>query len=544
MRLRLLLVVCVAAAAIAGGRERPATAADPPKAAPRLRVDFNAKGVSVLNYGTTNLLADGAFVVERAVFRRRDGTELTPALKPEVKWDARLRTLTFRFSWGSVTCAYKVDPDRLKFHVTVINESPDALQGLWLRPLLVRFPQVPKGWHPQGHSTEFSFLAPGPRVHVADFGTGALAFVNEDLTAPLISGFLWASDPATHTYPLIIRTSHFGWMDDIVKPRMVRPVPSGGRDEYHVSLRFGPSGPTATGPRLVPDTYRKFVTTFPYRLKWADRRPIGALFLSTSEPKLQSETNPRGWLLDPKGVDVTTPAGQAAFKQRMLQYADSSVALLKKAGAQGSIVWDLEGQQFPHATSYLGDPRSLPPEMEAIADEFFARLRSDGLRTGVCIRPQLPVRPAYGNKVFQIEVPDPSQNLIDKIASAKKRWGCSLFYIDSNGAPTAPMDDDIIDRVAAAHPDVLLVPEHETIRYYSFSAPLHALDMGIASTPSFVREVYPEAFSVIYALKDVAKHRTDLIEAVRGGDILLFIGWHDSGDIAEVRKIYDEAGRR
>ena len=93
--------------------------------------------------------------------------------------------------------------------------------------------------------------------------------------------------------------------------------------------------------------------------------------------------NPRGWFLDPKGVDVTTPAGRAAFKERVLQYADGSVALLKKMGAQGSIVWDLEGQEYPHATSYLGDPRSLPEEMDAVADEFFARLRSDGLRTGV-----------------------------------------------------------------------------------------------------------------------------------------------------------------
>src|SRR5262249_27741581 len=152
--------------------------------------------------------------------------------------------------------------------------------------------------------------------------------------------------------------------------------------------------------------------------------------------------------------------------------------------------------------------------------------------------------PAYGDGVFQIEVTDPTQNLIDKIAYAKKRWGCSLFYVDSNGAPSAPMDDDVMDRVAAAHPDVLLVPEHVTARYFSFSAPFQALEMGNASTPAWVREIYPEAFSVVYVPKDVTKHRTELVEAVRRGDILLFIGGHESGDTAEVRKIYDEAGRR
>ena len=61
MRLRLLLVVCMTTATIAIGRQQPLAAADPPKAA-RLKVDFNAKGISVLNYGTTNLLADGTFL--------------------------------------------------------------------------------------------------------------------------------------------------------------------------------------------------------------------------------------------------------------------------------------------------------------------------------------------------------------------------------------------------------------------------------------------------------------------------------------------------
>jgi len=539
MRLRLLFVVCIAAAAITAGRLQPLVAAEPAKAA-RLKVDFNAKGISVLNYGTTNLLADGTFLVERVVIRKRDGSETVPALNPDAKWDARRRVLTTRFPWGSVTCEYGVDPDRLKFHITITNDSPDTIQGLCLRPLLVRFPEVPKGWDPKGHP-HWDFLPGSPRVHVGDFGTGVLAFANEDLRSPLIGGFRWASDPTTQTYPVVLWSSNSGWPDEAVTRRMVRPIPSGGRDEYSMSLRFGASG--STGPRLAADLYRKFVTAYPYRVRWTDRRPIGALFISTSDPKLQSESNPRGWLLD-KTIDVTTPAGRTAFKERMFRWVDASVALLKKTGAQGSIVWDVEGQQYPHGVSYIGDPRSLPPEMDEIADEFFARLRTDGLRTGVTVRPQLPVRPPYGTAVTQIEVTDPAQNLIDKIAYAKKRWGCTLFYIDSNGGPSVPMEDDIFDRVAAAHPDVLLVPEHETTRYYSFSAPFHALEMGIASTPSWVREVYPEAFSVIYAPKDVAKHHAELVEAVRRGDILLIVGWHESSETAEIRKIYEEAGRR
>ena len=56
------------------------------------------------------------------------------------------------------------------------------------RRALVRFPEVPKGWDPKGHFPQMSFLPGSPRVHVADFGTGTLAFADEDLNAPLISG--------------------------------------------------------------------------------------------------------------------------------------------------------------------------------------------------------------------------------------------------------------------------------------------------------------------------------------------------------------------
>src|SRR5262245_16620660 len=103
MRLRLLLGVCVVAAVVAAGRAPTVPAAEPAKAG-RLKVDFNAKGISVLGCGATNLLGDGSFVVERAVFRSRDGGESVPALKPEVRWDPRRRSLLTRFPWGSVTC--------------------------------------------------------------------------------------------------------------------------------------------------------------------------------------------------------------------------------------------------------------------------------------------------------------------------------------------------------------------------------------------------------------------------------------------------------
>ena len=131
-------------------------------------------------------------------------------------------------------------------------------------------------------------------------------------------------------------------------------------------------------------------------LRWDDRRPVGVLFLASNYHA--SVTNPRGWFNDP-GLNFTGPDGAQRFRTALLAYADRSLANLRRTGAQGVIVWDLEGEQFPHKTSFIGDPRALDrlaPEMAPVADEFFQRLRAAGLRVGVTVRPQTLVMDAFG----------------------------------------------------------------------------------------------------------------------------------------------------
>jgi hypothetical protein len=215
---------------------------------------------------------------------------------------------------------------------------------------------------------------------------------------------------------------------------------------------------------------------------------------------------------------------------------------MKDANAQGMIVWDIEGEQYPQATSYLGDPRSLPPEIEPLADEFFARFSAAGLRTGLTLRPTLPVRAAYGNDVRQIEVADIERNLDDKLTYARKRWGCSIFYVDSNGDPNLPIDPVIFMQLAQSHPDVLLVPEHQDARYYAYTAPYRELRLGPNSTPAMARELYPHAFSVIYIPDgNVEANRAALVAAVQAGDILLFRGWWTDPFNAAVKSIEQQA---
>ena len=294
---------------------------------------------------------------------------------------------------------------------------------------------------------------------------------------------------------------------------------------------------------MASDFYAKFARTFPPQLTWNDRRPIGQLVLATTA--MGSATNPRGWLLDPK-IDVTTPEGLAAFRTAIFAWADRSVTVLKGLNAQGMIVWDIEGEQFPQPTTYLCDPRVLAqaaPEMEAIADAFFRKFRDAGLRVGVCVRPQNLVM--VGTKTAsQQTVDDPTQLLIDKIAYAKKRWGASLFYVDSNGDPNLPIDAGIFRKVLAAHPEVLLVPEHENTRYYAYSAPYRELRQRQIATPLSARLLYPGGFSIINVSDgDFKSYGTAVARAVREGDVLLTRAWYPDPAHILIRSIYQRAPR-
>jgi hypothetical protein len=273
-------------------------------------------------------------------------------------------------------------------------------------------------------------------------------------------------------------------------------------------------------------------------LKWTDRRPIGALFLASDAHV--SAGNPRGWFND-KELDVRGAAGIEKFGKAMLGYADRSIRILRETGSQGMIVWDLEGEEFPHKVTYIGDPRlatRLAPETANVVDEFFRRFRAAGLSVGVTIRPQqLTFNP--NGKATQEQVWDYERLLIDKIDYARKRWGATLFYIDSNGGPRWPAEPFRLRRVAQLRPDVLLIPEHNDILYYGFSAPYGALRNGDSPTTRAVRSLYPDAFQVL-AIADAKRSDSEITAAYRNGDVLLFLTWFDSSDTRLLTRLASE----
>ncbi len=496
-----------------------------------LEVSFDDNGLRTLAYGDESFAEDPTFRVVQVRLATQAGGSLIADLSEERRsFDPTERRLTLAYAWGEVRCTYQREPDRLGLTIEVQNRGALTVAEIVLCPMETRFPQPPEGWQP--HMPYRGFNLDAPTAVAAKCANTAVVVCNEDVSRPLQVG--WAGRESLESRPMVVATSS-DWMAEMLNPRLARPIHPGLSDRYEISLRFAPTGTDTQA--LTADIDRRFAEAHPSIIHWPDRRPIGALFLSSSD--LGAPANPRGWFGD-REFALDPENGYTGFRERLLGWARQSVEILQDLGCQGMITWDIEGQEHPHAISYLGDPRSLPPEMEAAVDDYFAVFRDAGLRTGVCVRPQIPVRSAYGDGVRQIEPPDPVANLDAKITYAKERWGCTLFYVDSNGDPNIPIPASVFRALAGRHPDVLLIPEHETAAYFACTPPYQDYaNLGQLGTPDAVRRIYPKAFSFVYVGHgDPTPVREDLTEAVRRGDILVVHGWYRSQAHEIVKAIY------
>jgi len=430
------------------------------------------------------------------------------------------------------------EKDALELTVTYTNTGGREIAKIDDQPFAVHFPKRPLGgsWKWGYASTVDTDGAPA--VCVADFGVDKLLVCVEDATRPMRIGFAAASGFGA-------QSSNGVDFQTIFKPGLA----PGKQWTFHGSLRFAP---TATPSKeVVPDIYAQFLKAFPFRLDWPDRRPVG--MISLAQAAMHWPKNPRGYFGDPS-LDVTTPAGRRAFRERLMRFGDRSIAEIKRVGAQGMIFWDVEGQQMPHAISYLGDPRVLPreaPEMDAVADEFFKKFLDAGLRTGVCIRPSRVIPDSAGGWQHT-QVEDPVSEMAAKIAYARKRWGCTLIYMDTN-VRWPPRDDpthgmwqgdatilpaaDIVE-LARRSPGVLIFPEAGQIGYHSVAGE-YTEGTG---TPDEVRIVYPRAASLV-CIKDSDVLATwDIrLKGAMAGDMELFRGWFADTANTQVKGLYEEA---
>ncbi len=518
-------------------------------------LDFSvgARGLDSLSFNGQSLLRSpqrGELQPWKSVFRAALDALLPHTSPPVITSNTQTNSIELAYAWGRVSCAYGKEGDRLTMRIEVSNGGTEELDELSLRLMELNFPSVPDGGTLEAGMFGFGFketLRPlydypavadpqfvVPIVRV-DYGTGALNFCSDDLKCSLSVPYS-TNPPAKTSYPFIMNCHR-------IKP--------GSPETFNISLRFGPANSRV--PDLSHDVLERYAEKYPFRINWTDRRPIGAIFLSSSG--INAATNPRRWILNSGKIDITTDQGKGIFRKALLGMADKSIKVLKDAHAQGMITWDPEGQEFPGAC-YYGDPRLTPtlaPETEfrdegtaSAIDDYFAKFRVAGLKVGLCIRPQ-QVTIIDGKPVQQaVDDEHAAQILKEKIAYAKQRWGCTLFYVDSTTTLGRPLSPDVFKAVAEAYPDVLLIPENESMRYFAYTAPFNSyVHHKVTSTPAGARMVYPKAFSVLMAPDgDRSEDHNALLNAVRSGDILLFNCWYDNAGAVKINRLYGEASRR
>ena len=513
-------------------------------------------GLDSLSFNEQSLLSSpesGELRLQKSVFRAVLDALLPGSSSRAGTPNEKADTIHLSYPWGSISCSYGKEDDKITMKIEISNTSSEPLNELSIRLMELNFPRIPNGGTLEAGMFGFGFKGPEwplgqspasiptvadprfvvPLVHV-DYGTGALNLCSDDvecaMNVPYSANFL-----ARTSYPLVITCGD-------IKPGVTKA--------FNVSLRFGPAG--ARIQDLSGDVLERYAGKYPFQVNWNDHRPIGAIFLAG--PQINVASNPRRWIVNFGDIDITNDKGKAAFRAALLKLADNSVQVLKDVGAQGMITWDPEGEEFLGAC-YYGDPRlvpSLAPEMEfkndgakSVIDEYFEKFRAAGLKVGVCIRPQ-GIAMVDGKPVHQAADDEhAAQILRERIAYAKQRWGCTLFYVDSTATVSGSLNPDVFKAVADAHPDVLLIPENESMRYFAYSAPLNSyVHHRVTSTPAGARMVYPKAFSVLMAPDgDRPEDHQALVSAVRRGDILLFNGWYSSEGTGKIKKLYEEAGR-
>ncbi len=502
-------------------------------------VSYGASGLTGIVYNGFQYLSYGNFGVNGINFVDGNGKITAGSKAGTPTFDVTHLRTTIKFSWGRIVVHYSVSGNRVTMAITTSNTSGLTVQGVFYEPLGLQFPSAPQ---------EFDGVNPivvinngNPTALRMTTGPNALVLANDDVVQPLLVGFPWSLNKPTNTiFPVRVETSQDSMLPNSI-PFVNRPIAPGASDTYRISLRFGAA--SASTKSLAQDVYQSFASVYPFTVNWPDRRPIGQLIAGSTAAGFA--TNPRGWFNDPS-VDVTTPQGVASFQTRLLGWAQSAVTILKSMNAQGMVTWDIEGEQYPQPTTYIGDPTvfaTLAPEMNGVVDQYFKTFTSAGLRVGICIRPQQLVIPVGGGPPTQTTVTDPTQLLINKVAYAYNRWGATLFYIDSNGDPNFPISSSFFKTVAAQFPGVLLIPEHQTASYFGFGSWYGELRGGFTGTPPSVLEVYPGAFSVIY-LPDGAfpQNQAALQASVNRGDIMMFRAWYTDPQNQEVLDLYPPSG--
>jgi hypothetical protein len=528
-------------------------------AAPELQVGFDDKGLASIVHNGVELLkpTDRRFRLQLLRFvdpQAKDGARQLYEPRPTAqRFDAEKKVLTQDYDGFRVDCAFTPTATRLEMQLTLTNMAATAIRECVFYPLTLRLPHtVPNAYAWDRRNAFLVDAYAHEKGTVVVTPAGHFYFGTRDGLVDVRPLYVSGPTPENRPHHPVVDDAYWYDAGSLVQP--------GQSATYRVSLVFGPVG--ATAQNLCPEAYADYARTHPMALRWPDRRPIATAFLCN--PATGWKTNPRGYFQDAK-VDVTTEDGLKAFGERLMGYADNCIARMKKMDAQGIIVWDIEGQEMPHMVSYLGDPRrlaELSPEMNRYADAFMQKFRDAGFRTGITIRPTEVYQPNQAGQLpwNQREVKDPVAVMSEKIAYAQKRWGCTIFYLDSSvfgdglltpeqkkelrGIPWT-MPAGMLEKLTKLHPDCLISPEFAGRELYRFGAQYSSPNLSDGGTDPLLRRLWPQAFRLVMVRQDLLEKRWEhFAQSVAQGDVLLYLAWYDSPEGAFVQLLYREAAIR
>lgn len=484
----------------------------------QVRAAFGEKGLSSLKVGDEEFLADGLPTVVRAV--GQDGKPV-PSKSTPPTFDGVSKTLTVVYGWGRLTCRYEPIENGLRMDVTVENSSPQAIGALALNVLSLK--SLGEGKAP---APTFGVEEPPFTFFKGAAGTAVLGV--ENLKFPLMLDF--AVDPKKSV--VNPRISFGGGRVVVDNVQMNESLAPGEKFTFRLVLRLASAGtdPMALAADFL-DTFRK---ENPFILNWPDRRPIFRVFFGGGLPKDQAVAN----LKNPDGV--IAPSVDEKFRDNLFKKIDGVIESARSVDAQGVVLWDLEGGTFPHAITYIGDPRLirlLNPQMDLLADEAVRRLKDAGLRVGITLRPsrviydpeKMSARHSY------TDAGDPFTELDGKIAYAKQRWGVTIFYVDTNFFwrpygpdkkwQSGPLTSELWRRLRTKYPDTLFIPEFASTGDYASTAGYGEADMGNYGVPAMAKALYPDAFRVIVIEDaDSAENFSRFVGALDNGNCLMTFG--------------------
>jgi hypothetical protein len=476
----------------------PGVSAAEPSAA-KTKVGFDDKGLSSITVDGKERLVSGTRLIWRMKTLSGAALSTTPLSST---FDRETRKCTVAYSWGSVVMTYAPLSEGLRIGTVISNTSEETITELRVNMIsLVSLGEDQKLGQP-------TFDVKGPPLIEATGAEGSLVYTSEPNEKPLMLELYAATDGRTKI-PVINCRVNLG-TDRVIVDNVTaaRPIGPGTQDKFAVEIRLG--RPSSKPLDLAQEFIAHYRTTHPALLNWRDRRPILRLFFNGGLPPEQAIAN----LENPDSAEL--PPVDPKFQAFVLGRMKTCVEAAKAANAQGVLLWDLEGNTFPHPVTYIGDPRLirlLNPQMEMVIDQAIKILKDAGLRVGVTIRPSRVVYSKEKGTAVHSHgaAKDPFLELDGKVAYAKKRWECTMFYVDTNffwrqygpeqkwqPGPIAP---DVWQRLVAKYPDTLFIPEIADPADYRAAASYGEADMGNYGTPELVRAIWPNSFRVI-AIED------------------------------------------